>query len=121
MPRHSALRPRPLRSNLGRPGLARHSRQLKFESLEVRRVLATMYAVDELNSLLTFDSANPSSIISTVSITGLGALESIRGIDARPATGQLYALGITDNGLTRAGQIYTINPASGVATAVGSP
>jgi hypothetical protein len=40
--------------------------------------------------------------------------ESIAGIDFRPATGQLYALGSTS-------RLYTLNTATGAATQVGGP
>jgi hypothetical protein len=72
----------------------------------------TMYAVTSTNNLLTFDSATPGTATS-VAITGLQAGENILGIDLRPATGQLYALGSTS-------RLYTINPVTGVATQVGS-
>jgi hypothetical protein len=51
--------------------------------------------------------------MSTVAITGLGAGETILGMDFRPATGQLYALGSTS-------RIYIINLTTGVATQVGT-
>ena len=89
------------------------------ESLEERRVLATMYAVDDANQLLTFDSATPGTISNNVAISGLIAGEQVVGIDTRPATGQLYALGMVDDGATRTGRIYTLNPTSGVASQVG--
>ncbi len=40
-------------------------------------------------------------------------------IDFRPATGQLYALGIVDNGPTQTGRLYQLNTANAVATPVG--
>jgi hypothetical protein len=73
----------------------------------------TIYAVTTTNVLLTFDSATPGTIAASVGITGLQAGESILGIDLRPATGQLYALGSTS-------RLYTINPLTGAATQVGS-
>ena len=45
--------------------------------------------------------------------TGLQAGELILGIDIRPATGVLFALGSTS-------RLYTINPTTGTATQVGS-
>lgn len=72
----------------------------------------TIYGVNTTNNLLTFDSATPGTA-SSVAITGLQAGESVLGIDLRPATGQLYALGSTS-------RLYTINPATGAATQVGS-
>ena len=64
-------------------------------------------------NLITFNVATPGIIISTVGITGLQASELIHGIDFRPATGQLYALGSTS-------RLYRINLMTGVATAVGA-
>ena len=65
------------------------------------------------NNLLTFDSATPGNITSTVGVTGLQALENLLAIDFRPATGLLYGLGSSS-------RLYTINPTTGVATQVGS-
>jgi hypothetical protein len=62
--------------------------------------------------LSSFDSATPGTSTS-VAITGLQSGEAILGLDLRPATGQLYALGSTS-------RLYTINPVTGVATQVGS-
>ena len=72
-----------------------------------------IYAVDDSNNLLSFDSATPGTIQGNIPITGLQPSENILGIDFRPATGQLYALG-------SASRLYIINPTSGAATAVGS-
>lgn len=66
------------------------------------------------NRLLTFDSATPGTITKTVTVTGLVAGDNLVGIDFRPATGVLYALG-------SASRIYSINSDTGVATAIGSP
>lgn len=70
------------------------------------------YAVSESNSLLIFNPWNSSSIISKP-IMGLQAGESIWGIDMRPATGQLFALGSTS-------RLYIINTANGAAAQVGA-
>ncbi|WP_128543699.1 DUF4394 domain-containing protein [Larkinella soli] len=64
------------------------------------------------NTLLVFNPMNISPVAKT--ITGLQDGETIRGIDLRPATGQLYGLGTSS-------RIYTINTATGAATAVGGP
>ena len=71
-----------------------------------------IYVIAGGTTLIAFDSATPGTSTS-VSITGLQVGEAILGIDLRPATGQLYALGSTS-------RLYTINPAIGVATQVGS-
>jgi hypothetical protein len=74
---------------------------------------ATVFAATTGNRLLRFDEATPGSIQTQSQITGLQSGESVLGIDFRPATGQLYALGSTS-------RIYTIDPATGAATEVGS-
>jgi Domain of unknown function (DUF4394) len=61
------------------------------------------------NRLAAFDPKAPNTISSTVSITGLGAGETVVGIDFRPTNGMLYAL-------TDAAKLYTVNADSGAAT-----
>ena len=73
---------------------------------------APLVGVSGPSTLIGFDSAAPSMVTSTLAVTGLSN-EQIGGIDFRPSTGQLYALG-------SAGGLYTINTATGAATAVGS-
>ncbi|WP_396177953.1 DUF4394 domain-containing protein [Flavobacterium sp.] len=65
------------------------------------------------NKVVYYNAQNLSSPISTLTITGLQASETILSIDYRPATGQLYALGSTS-------RLYIINEQSGLATALGS-
>jgi hypothetical protein len=64
-------------------------------------------------NLVTFDSATPGTIGSSVAITGLQSGETLLGIDRRPADGLLYGLGSTS-------RVYTINTTTGVAAAVGA-
>ena len=64
------------------------------------------------NRLVFFTNTNPGSV-EVLKITGLAKKEKILGIDRRPATGQLYALGSSS-------RIYVINADTGAATAVGS-
>lgn len=73
---------------------------------------ATIFGVDGLNNLVSFDSAAPGSYLSSVRITGLA--DSAQALDFRPANGVLYALG-GDR------VIYTINTATGAASALGGP
>lgn len=70
-------------------------------------------AVTTGNNLVSFSTTSPGTLISSVPITGIQSGESVLGIDFRPATGQLFALG--SNSL-----VYIINPATGAATQVGS-
>jgi hypothetical protein len=67
--------------------------------------------------VLRFSSAAPGSAVS-VAITGVAAGESLAGIDIRPQTGQLYALGVNDAANT--GTLYLLDPQTGAATVVGT-
>jgi hypothetical protein len=69
------------------------------------------YAVNDANMLMIFNPENPAPI--SKAITGLSTGESILGIDFRPATGQLFALGSTS-------RLYILNTTTGAATAVGT-
>ena len=68
-------------------------------------------AVGNSTSLLSWDSATPGSIVSGSFVSGLQSNETIVGIDFRPASGQLYALGTSS-------RLYTLNTSTGAATAV---
>jgi Domain of unknown function (DUF4394) len=70
--------------------------------------------------LLRFDTASPGTM-TPVPITGLGAGETIEGIDRRPATGALYGLGVIDGGASDTLRVYRIDLATGVATPIGQP
>jgi hypothetical protein len=80
----------------------------------VSPVAVTLYGVTDANALIGFNSAAPGTILGSVGITGLQVDERVLGIDARPATGQIYALGSS-------GRIYTIDPISGYALQIGVP
>ena len=71
----------------------------------------TLYATDATGNLLRFDSSSPRQVRSKP-ITGLPSGVSLRGIDFRPATGDLYALG-SDK------VVYRVNVATAIAVAEG--
>ncbi|MEZ6234188.1 MAG: DUF4394 domain-containing protein [Phycisphaerales bacterium] len=71
-----------------------------------------VYGVTSNQFLVTFDSATPGTVQSGAALSGLQQNEQILGIDFRPATGQLYALGSTS-------RLYTINTNTGAASQVG--
>lgn len=73
----------------------------------------SVYGLTTANNLIRFNSARPNTILSTTPITGLQSGENVLGIDFRPATGQLFALGSTS-------RLYTINTVTGAATAIGA-
>ncbi len=78
----------------------------------------TLYALTSGNQIVTVNSANPDTALSTVSVTNLAAGESLFSIDFRPGNGLLY--GVATNTGTGSSTLYTINPATGSATVVGS-
>lgn len=72
-----------------------------------------VYGITQTNRLISFDSSTPGTIATGVGISGLAQNEQILGIDFRPATGELYALGGFSN-------LYTLSVATGAATQVGT-
>jgi hypothetical protein len=93
-----------------RPGVWRDGRVLAAAQTDFVVALAAN------NQLLQFSASAPNAIISATTVKGLNAGDSLVGIDYRPATGQLYALAV--NGAS--GRLYTINPLTGAANAVGA-
>lgn len=73
---------------------------------------ATIVGADENNNLVFFNTATPGTVSSILAVTGLSA--SISSLDFRPFNNMLYAL-------TADRRIYTINLATGAATAVSGP
>ncbi len=84
-----------------------------IEILEARIAPATLIGLNNTNQLITFDSASPGTISATIAITGLGAGETVVGIDFRAATGELY--GLTIDG-SNAGKLYAIDATTGAAS-----
>ncbi len=70
------------------------------------------YAVDLSNKLVIFNPEQPGSLYKRT-FTGLQVDEVVLGIDMRPATSQLFALGSSS-------RVYSVNMASGAATAIGA-
>jgi Domain of unknown function (DUF4394) len=70
-----------------------------------------LFATDTRGNLLAFEADNPRRVRSTA-ITGLPAGVALRGIDFRPATGDLYALG-SDK------VVYRVNVQTAIAVAEG--
>lgn len=60
--------------------------------------------------LVSFAPTTPNTLTATVAVTGLAAGETLLGIDVRPKDMLMY-------GVSSAGKIYTIDPATGAATA----
>jgi hypothetical protein len=91
------------------------------EVLETRIAPAILFAVTSTGQFLSFDSSDPSTFLVNATISGLQTGERIEGLDIRPATGDLYALGIVDGAADddSVGRIYRIDKLTGAATPVG--
>ena len=72
-----------------------------------------VYGLTDNNDLVTWDSGDSTNILSGTAVWGMQQNETLRGIDFRPATGQLYAVGSYNN-------LYTVDVNTGQATQVGS-
>ena len=66
-------------------------------------------ALTASGKIISFNRATPGTMVGTVNVSGLGGGETLLGIDYRPADAKLYGLGSTGN-------VYTIEPSTGVAT-----
>jgi hypothetical protein len=81
-----------------------------------------LYGVSVFGNLVSFDSADPASVLSSTSITGNeytgmgGGVYSINAIDFRPSTGTLFGLGNAPGSVY---QLFTIDTITGAATKVG--
>jgi Domain of unknown function (DUF4394) len=73
----------------------------------------TFYATDNQGNLVSFSADNPRKLDSSTPITGLGTGVTLRGIDFRPATGELYGVG-SDS------VVYRVSPVTGRAVAEGA-
>jgi Domain of unknown function (DUF4394) len=72
----------------------------------------TLYATDNQGNLVSFSTDNPRKIDSSRPITGLPMGQTLRGIDFRPLTGELYGVG-SDS------VVYRVSPVTGRAVAEG--
>ena len=68
-----------------------------------------VFAITVSNKLVSFNRDAPTTIRTSVAVSGLQSAENLLGIDFRPTDGLLYAVGSS-------GRIYTINTATGAAT-----
>jgi Domain of unknown function (DUF4394) len=71
-----------------------------------------LYATTDQNLLLQFNERSPERLRDVQVIAGLPAGVTLRGIDFRPATGDLYGVG-SDN------VVYRVNPQTAIAVAEG--
>lgn len=71
-----------------------------------------LYATTDQNLLLRFNERSPERLKDVQSISGLPGGVTLRGIDFRPLTGDLYGVG-SDN------VVYRVNPSTAIAVAEG--
>lgn len=71
-----------------------------------------IYGVTTDQFLVSWESADPGNLLSGVAVQGLQSNETVVGIDLRPATGDVYAVGSFSN-------LYKLNLATGKAIQVG--
>ncbi|WP_426492826.1 DUF4394 domain-containing protein [Hymenobacter sp. 102] len=91
---------------------------LGISSASAQTVYGLSVTATFVPSLVSFDAATPGTLLSTVPITGVASGQTIVGLDFRPNTGELFALGYNTTG-TQA-QLYTVNRTTGAVTAIGS-
>ncbi len=73
----------------------------------------TLAGLTPNDEIVFFNVDNPTEILLTLDITGIGAGEEVVGIDTRPATGELYAL---TSDIADTGRLYTVDLTTGAAT-----
>lgn len=73
----------------------------------------TIYGVTLQQDFISWDSATPGTLASGTPVWGMQPNEVVRGLDFRPATGELFAVGSFS-------RLYSINPGTGMATFVSS-
>ena len=71
------------------------------------------------NQLIAFDTNAPAAGTTTIAVSGLGFGEVLKGIDFRPATGQLYGVAVPSGAVGETVRTYTLDPATGAATFLG--
>jgi hypothetical protein len=91
---------------------------LTFGTAQAQTVYGLVSTAGAVTSLATFQATTPGTFTATSPITGLVSGQTLVGLDSRPNTGQLFALGYNPTG-TQA-QLYTLNPTTGVLTSVGT-
>lgn len=72
-------------------------------------VTGDLIALTEAGQVVSVNRSAPNALVSTQTVVGLKANDSLVGIDYRPADGKLYGVGALGN-------IYTVDPSTGVAT-----
>lgn len=72
-----------------------------------------VFGVTDDQRLVSFQPGTPSALLSNLPIGGLPVGETLLGIDVRPSTGELYALGASS-------RLYVVDPSTAQATPLGA-
>jgi len=83
----------------------------EISTLESRTLFSAVAALTAPSTLLFFDTADPEVVLARIKVRGLARGEILKGIDFRPATGQLF-------GVSSSSRLFRIDPTTGTATAV---
>ncbi len=79
----------------------------------------SIVGINDMNQMFMMASVSaPGTVTAPMNITGLAAGQTIAGIDYRPATGELFALGY--NSTNGEAQLYRMNTTTGAATVVNA-
>ena len=97
--------------------LSRFGLVLSISMSGAKALAQTSYGIST-NDLVSFNISTPGTVSTVGAFSGLVSGQSIVGLDFRPATGELYALGY--NSTTGSGRLYTINLATALASPVGA-
>ena len=84
--------------------------------LAVSTLAEPLTLLESGNTLRFIDTTVPAAALRTVAITGLQNGEAVIAIDYRPATRELYGVGVVPGGISR---LYKINTTTGAATLIG--
>jgi hypothetical protein len=75
-------------------------------------------AVTGSGKLIRFTTGTPGTIISNVTVSGIDAAQTLRGLAFRRSTGQLYVVGAVGGAGPVASSLYLLNPSTGVVTKI---
>ena len=91
---------------------------LSAGAAQAQTVYGLVSPAGPVTSLATFQATAPGTFTAIVPITGLTVGQTLVGLDTRPNTGQLFALGYA--AASTQAQLYTLNPTTGTLTAIGA-
>ncbi|WP_375434528.1 DUF4394 domain-containing protein [uncultured Hymenobacter sp.] len=72
------------------------------------------------SALVSFSATTPGTLLGTLPITGVTSGQTIVGMDFRPNTGQLFAMGYDGTTTGANSQLYTLDLTTGAATSIGA-